>query len=148
MERLCQFVERFDKLTRLRRAAEDMKLALLAARDLASRRGAGLSEIDRVLESGLVVTYARPYLESSIANLGRRWWPTDPSDRLLHDRLIETLRHPQHAHSDLSGARRLVRTAPDDGGAPSIVRALTPGQELAPPTASGSVNAILREQQS
>jgi hypothetical protein len=130
VERLCELVERFDELTRLRLAAADMKLTVLAARDLASRRHEGMSDLDRVLETGLVTTYARCYLPTSAGGIGGRWRPAGSSDRQLHDRLIDTLRHPQHAHTDLGGARRLVRTARDSAGAPSIEAALDPNQSF------------------
>jgi hypothetical protein len=59
LERLCAFVETFDRMRRLFFAASDMRDVAQAARQLASKR-----EGDLVFEAGLVTTYARTYLGS------------------------------------------------------------------------------------
>jgi hypothetical protein len=60
---------------------------------------------------GVVVTYARPYLESDTRVLGRKWWPLEPEDRGLHERIIEEVRSPYHAHTDRTPHRTLVDTS-------------------------------------
>jgi hypothetical protein len=54
----------------------------------------------------MVVTYARPFLESNEAGLGRRDWPKD-GDRALHDELVD-LRHQYHAHATHTPRRTLL----------------------------------------
>ena len=74
---------------------------------------------DRELETGMVVTYARPYVESNEAGVGKKWWPTG-DDRELHDELMD-LRHEYHAHASHTPRRRLVNTTAlfGDDGRPS-----------------------------
>lgn len=109
LERVLYSVERFDKLRRFRLAAKDMRGVEETARDLLDRDGpARLYE--RMLETALVVVYARPYLESSTSGVGRKWWPAPGPDRELHERMIETRRHPYHAHSDRTRHRTLIDT--------------------------------------
>ena len=68
LARLCKFVERFDRLRRLRLAAVDMGFVASTARQLADRLGPARL-FERVLETGLVVTYApKPRVEP-----GGRW---------------------------------------------------------------------------
>lgn len=124
LERLCVFVERFDRLRRLRLAAKDMELVAETARALADRRGPARM-FERVLETGLIVTYARPYLDSSKAGLGGKWRPTDKADRRFHDRIITELRHPYHAHADHTPRRTIMDTTEYLGreGAPSYAEA-------------------------
>jgi hypothetical protein len=98
----------FDKLTRFHLAASDMRIvhgAALALIDARERDGpARLYE--RVIETGMVVTYVRPFLESNEAGIGKKWWPQDAEDRSLHDELVE-LRHEYHAHAAHTPRRRL-----------------------------------------
>ncbi len=61
---------------------------------------------DRVIETGMVATYARPYIQSSEAGLGKKWWPKGEEDRKLHDQLVE-LRSEYHVHADHTAERRL-----------------------------------------
>lgn len=111
--RLAEYLERFDQLRRLRLAGIDMRLAQKTARELADRTGpARLYE--RVLETGLVVTYARPYLESNKSGgVGRKreWRPVSAAERALHDWIIDELRHTYHAHADRTPHRTLIDTA-------------------------------------
>ena len=109
LARLCKFVERFDRLRRLRLAAVDMGFVASTARQLADRLGPARL-FERVLETGLVVTYARPYLESNRAGVGRRWRPESEADRKLHDWIIDELRDPYHAHADRTPRRTLTDT--------------------------------------
>ncbi len=110
LARLCEFVERFDHLRRLRLAEVDMGIVASTARQLADRLGPARL-FERVLETGLVVTYARPYLESNRAGVGRKWRPESEADRKLHDWIIEELRHPYHAHADRTPRRTLTNTS-------------------------------------
>jgi hypothetical protein len=80
LERLCSWLERFDRLRLLRLASIDMDLAASTARSLADRDGPARL-FERVLETGLVTTYARPYLESNRPRLGKRWRPESAEDR-------------------------------------------------------------------
>lgn len=107
--RLCVTLERYDKLRVFRLAAIDMEFAAATARALADADGPVRIHA-RVLETGLVVTYARPYISSNRRLLGRRWWPTRPEDVALHERIIDELRHPYHAHPDRTALRTLVDT--------------------------------------
>lgn len=107
--RLCVWVERYDLLRVLRLGAIDMEYAASAARALADEDGPARLWA-RVLETGLVVTYARPYLDSNTRVVGRKWWPESPEDRELHQRIIEDVRSPYHAHTDRTPHRTLVDT--------------------------------------
>lgn len=109
LERVLYGVERFDKLRRFRLAAKDMRCVEETARDLLDRDGPA-RVYERMLETALVVVYARPYLESSTSGVGRKWWPAPGPDRDLHERMIETRRHPYHAHSDRTRHRTLIDT--------------------------------------
>jgi hypothetical protein len=109
LARLCEFVERFDRLRRLRLAAVDMGLVVSTARQLADRLGPARL-FERVLETGLVVTYARPYLESNQAGVGRKWRPESEADQKLHDWIIDELRDPYHAHAGRTPRRTLTDT--------------------------------------
>lgn len=108
LERLCGFLEGFDRLRRIRLAAIDMRLVEAAAKALSDE-----CHGNRVLESGMVVTYARPYLSSNRAGGVHRvpgnWNPTESSRRQLHDRLL-ALRHSYYAHADRTGHRTLTDT--------------------------------------
>jgi hypothetical protein len=110
LARLCVWVERYDLLRVLRLGAIDMQFAASAARALVDEDGPARVLL-RVLETGLVVTYARPYLESNTRAVGRKWWPHSPDDRKLHERIIEDVRSPYHAHADRTPHRTLVDTA-------------------------------------
>jgi hypothetical protein len=117
LERLTMMVQRFDQLTRFWLAASDMRLAADTAAALVdAREHRGVARIfDRALETSLVVTFVRPYLESNEAGLGRAWWPTDQAARELFDELLE-LRHEYHAHAAHTPRRRLENTATLVGG--------------------------------
>src|SRR5205823_9072349 len=88
LARLCVWVERYDLLRVLRLGAIDMQFAASAARALADEDGPARLWA-RVLETGLVVTYARPYLESNTRPLGRKWWLDEPTDREPHERIVD-----------------------------------------------------------
>jgi hypothetical protein len=110
LARLCVWVEQYDLLRVLRLGAIDMQFASWAARALADEDGPARLWA-RVLETGLVVTYARPYLESNTRTVGRKWWPDNSADRELHERIIKEVRSPYHAHTDRTPHRTLVDTA-------------------------------------
>jgi hypothetical protein len=110
LARLCEWLQRYDLLRVLRLGAIDMQSAAEAARSLANKVFAAPASA-RVLETGLVVTYARPYLESNTRAVGRKLWPEDPEDRALHERIIEDVRSPYHAHSDRTPHRTLIDTS-------------------------------------
>lgn len=108
--RLCVWLEGYDLLRALRLGAIDMQYAASAARALVDEDGPARMWA-RVLETGLVVTYARPYLASNTRVVGRTWWPESPEDRELHQRIIEDVRSPYHAHTERTPHRTLVDTS-------------------------------------
>ena len=124
LARLCEWVEGFDRLRRLRLAARDMRLVAAAARALAERDGAA-RVFDRVLETGIVVTYARPYLASNSAGVGGKWRPRGEADRKLHEWIVDELRHSYYAHADRTPRRTLVDTTASLGleGPPTFAEA-------------------------
>lgn len=107
LERLCSYLGRWDQLRRLRLAAADMKLVASVAWWIMDPNWY-VRPWERALETAVVVIYARPYLDSSKGGVGQRWRPADPDDRELHDRIIDELRHPYHAHTDRGANRTLV----------------------------------------
>jgi hypothetical protein len=108
LERLVTMFQQFDKIGRMRFAASDMRLVAEAAAALIDvHDNDGPARFyERIIETGMVVTYARPFLESNEAGIGRTWWPKDEAERELHDELIE-LRHEYHAHAAHTPRRRL-----------------------------------------
>ena len=114
LERLVTLAQGFDKVTRFRLAASDMNLAVNAAAALVDAdEGHGWSARvhQRIIETGMVVTYARPFVESNEAGLGRKWWPRDTEmDRELHDELVD-LRNEYHTHARHTPRRRLENAA-------------------------------------
>ena len=108
--RLCPWLETYDELRVLRLAALDMGLAAAAARGLVDEDGPARF-FERVLETGLVVTYARPYMGSDTRALSSKWRPSTPDDVELHERIIHEFRNPYHAHTERSGHRGLIDTA-------------------------------------
>ncbi len=105
---LATNVQRFDLVRRLFLAASDMSLCEEAANALlnADRRGA----LERVIETGLVVTFTRPYLDSNDAGVPQ-YRPRDPDDRSLLEH-IESLRDDVHAHAGQT-KRRIILDAKD-----------------------------------
>jgi hypothetical protein len=80
---------------------------LFAAQDMAECSGAIEylrlrfdipGDVQRALETGAVVAYARPWTKSSIGALGAHWLPAD-EQRALHDALIRD-RNKLYAHTD------------------------------------------------
>ena len=116
LKELTEFLEGFGPLRQLHAAAVDMDQVAYVARELATYRHViGGDEdvphnpymgVEQVLETGLVVTYARPF--TGHARLGDNWRPKDKTDRELHDRLLK-LRH-DYAHADWTDSRTLVDT--------------------------------------
>jgi hypothetical protein len=102
-------VERFDKLRRFRLASDDMRLVEETARQLLDRDGPARL-FEQMLETALVVTYSRPYLDSNKAGIGERWSPKDEADRDFHRYVIDELRDPLHAHMERTRRRTLVDT--------------------------------------
>jgi hypothetical protein len=109
LARLVEFLERFDELRRIRLAAIDMRNAEHAARGLLDQTDAA-RVYERVLETGLVVTYARPYLKSNKASRLKDKWQPPARDRDFH-RYVMDLRHRYHAHTDRSEYRSLTDAA-------------------------------------
>jgi hypothetical protein len=110
LERVVDTVHQFDRVGRFRFAKTDMDLAAHAAEGLIdARENDGPARIfERVLETGMIVTYARPYVEGNQAGVGARWRPDDPADVELHDEILD-LRHEYHAHADHTTERFLER---------------------------------------
>jgi hypothetical protein len=126
--RLAEYLEQFDQLRRVRLAGIDMRLAQKTALELADPTSLARSLFDRVLETGLVVTYARPYLASNRAGVGNEWRPESTDDQALHDWIIDELRHPYHAHADRTSHRTLVDTTALLGidGPPTLAESARP----------------------
>jgi hypothetical protein len=119
LEALVVMFQQFDKVGRFRFAASDMGLVVGAADALvdARERHGPARAYERIIETGMVVTYARPFLPSNEAGIGESWWPKDPDDRELHDELVD-LRNEYHAHAGHAPHRRLENTTAifgDDG---------------------------------
>jgi hypothetical protein len=108
LERLVDQLHGYDRIARFRFAATDMEIAAQAASGLIeAEEGRGSARAyRRVIETGMVVTYARPFLASNEAGLGERWWPKDEAERAVHDELID-LRGEYHAHATHAPERRL-----------------------------------------
>jgi hypothetical protein len=98
----------YDQIARLRFAATDMELTAHAAEGLIeAREDRGSARVfERVIETGMVVTYCRPFLKSSQAPIGENWWPKDEADRALHDEIVD-LRGEYHAHAEQTSMRSL-----------------------------------------
>jgi hypothetical protein len=107
--RLLEFLERFDKLRRFKLAAIDMRFAERTAAALRDRNSPARI-FQRVLETGLIVTYARPYLARRGGVKGK-WLPEGDEAREFHRWLIDELRNPYHAHADRTERRTLMDTA-------------------------------------
>ena len=90
----------FETMTRFRLAATDMRLAANAAAALidANENDGPARVWQRVIETGLVTTYARPYLRSNKARLPKKSLPPVGPDRELHNELLE-LRSEYYAHA-------------------------------------------------
>lgn len=112
LARLTTMLQRFDKVSRFRLAASDMRLVAHAAAALVdAQENDGPARVyNRIIETGMVVTYARPFLDSNKAGIGRKWWPRDPAERELHDELVD-LRDDYHAHAEHTAQRRLENAA-------------------------------------
>jgi hypothetical protein len=102
---------------RLVLAESDMKQAAIAAEHLAELGSQMNGDVERVLWTGLVVTYARPFGASNKVGAvqGRIVKLTDHMQRSLHERLCE-LRDVLFAHTDLTNLRETVDTAKLLGG--------------------------------
>jgi hypothetical protein len=123
LEGLLVTFEGFDQISRLRLATTDMQLVAHAADGLIEARDQrGAARIfERIIETGMVVTYARPFLPSNEAGLGRRWWPQDDAGRELHEELVD-LRGEYHAHAEHTPQRRLeMLTGFTQSGRPLLV---------------------------
>jgi hypothetical protein len=79
---------------------------------------------DRVIETGMVVTYIRPYLESNEAPVGGKLWPKDPVDVELHKEL-DDLRNEYHAHAGHTPRRRLEIVGHGATGRPTFAESWT-----------------------
>jgi hypothetical protein len=97
---------------RLVLAKSDMKQAAIAADHLAQLGSQMNGDVERVLWTGLVVTYARPFSASNRvgAVTGQIVKLDDHMQRSLHSRLRE-LRDVLFAHTDLTNLRETVDTA-------------------------------------
>jgi hypothetical protein len=116
---LTRTVDGLGQLARFRFAASDMGLVAHAAEGLveASDQRSPAHHHDRVIETGMVLTYARPFLPSNEARLGEKWWPEDEAERGLHDELIE-LPGVYHARATHAPQRRLENVGRGEEGRP------------------------------
>jgi hypothetical protein len=111
IDELVRIFQQFDRVSRFRFAASDMRLVAGAAEALIDARDSdGPARFyDRIIETGMVVTYARPFLPSNEAGITRKWWPKDESERKLHDEMLD-LRHEYYAHAAHTPQRLLENT--------------------------------------
>ena len=115
LDELAVSLERFDRIARLKRAAVDMEPVEHAAEGLIeARENRGEARyFERVIETGMVVTYARAFAGTNRAGLDDADARIDQHDRELHDELV-SLRNRYHAHADhtpewtLTDTRRLL----------------------------------------
>jgi hypothetical protein len=91
---------------RLLFAAQDMGECRDAV-DLLLERDEIPGNVQRALETGAVVAYARPWTKGSIGVLGDHWLPADPKQRALHDALRSD-RNKVYAHTDEEAKARWV----------------------------------------
>lgn len=98
---------------RLELAAMDMRDVTHASEWFAARTIPML--VDRVVEAGIVVVYARPFTEQGVGRLDpTKYAPTDPDLKRLHFRLID-LRMRLHAHTDVSNFRFIAEVSSRGG---------------------------------
>jgi hypothetical protein len=95
-----------DERDRLVLAASDMRQAASAAAYLTARASEMNGDAERVMWTGLVVTYARPYVQSNRlgAIRGRLANPKDPTLRDLHTNLCKR-RSDLFAHNERTDLR-------------------------------------------
>ena len=68
LARVTCYLQGYDRIGRFRFAATDMRLAASAAEGLIlAENEPGVRVYERVIETGMVITYARPYMESNDA---------------------------------------------------------------------------------
>jgi hypothetical protein len=96
-------------IDRLRVAASDMRQAARGAGHLGGIRANTLdrmhSDADRALETGVIVSYARPNTRHGNGQLDSgKWEPADASDANLHHAIIR-LRNIRYAHTDKTDLR-------------------------------------------
>lgn len=117
LEQFVTALADFDRLARFHFAASDMELVAHAAAGLIeSRDQRGEARFyERVIETGMVVTYARPFLQNQ-PGLGGSWRPEDEAGRELHDELV-ALRGEYHAHAEHTRHRGL-EFLPTESGRP------------------------------
>ena len=99
------------EIKRLRLAASDMNQVAAAAAQL-TLSGVRLMEgAERIVHTGIVVAYVRPFRNAGIGNLSEDdWAPPTPEDRALHDRIV-TLRDKVYAHTDNTEYRDIEDTS-------------------------------------
>jgi hypothetical protein len=107
-----------DQYIRFRLAVIDMDAVSRAASALADTRpdgpaqGGQLAAVDDVLETGIVVTYARSF--TGAAKLGDRWRPETQRARTLHHGLL-AIRDEVHAHAGHTPHRSIVDVTGESG---------------------------------
>jgi hypothetical protein len=97
------------EIKRLRIAVADMQHAAGAARHMTGMANGSLdrmhNDAKQALETGAIVSYARPFTRHGVGALDKdEWAPNLDDERRLHHALIE-LRHKRYAHTDKTGLR-------------------------------------------
>jgi hypothetical protein len=97
------------EIDRLRLAASDMRQAAAGARHLEAVAGGSTARMNAdaelALETGVIVSYARPFTRQGIGQLDRAAWaPDDEAKARLHASLIR-LRNIRYAHTDKTDLR-------------------------------------------
>lgn len=96
------------EIRRYRFAQSDMRQAGAAALLLNEPSVRLNGDVERVLETGLVVTYARPFTAGGVGTLGgKHARPEAEEHRLLHMEMLAR-RNDLYAHSDITERREVV----------------------------------------
>jgi len=84
------------------------------------------SDLDRALETAIVVSYARPFTSSNrVGSLGRKWRPAAGTpEREVHDWLLAE-RKRRYAHTDVDSGRLVLHKGTIETGFEGLVE-MTP----------------------
>jgi hypothetical protein len=133
------------EIDRLRLAASDMRQAAAGPRHLEGARTGGVSRMngdaERALETGVIVSYARPFTRHGVGQLDRDLWaPSDERQARLHMALIR-LRNIRYAHTD----KTELRSTEDVFGEGRFSEARLPLRDDAWPRIAALAEALERE---
>jgi hypothetical protein len=131
-------------------AVRDMEEVAAAATWLMKRAVPANNE--RVLLTGLIVSYGRPFTDQGVGAIdGRKFAPRDPDLRQLHERLLYE-RDRRFAHTDETPGRFIAENVRDLFGMPIELMDIQPGSavefvvETLAPTELPAVAALAKGQ--